>query len=430
MGVEPLTALGLGPQTFIAVYDGHGGAEASAYLWQRLHMNVAEALEEAAPQIAAALEEDRDAEHREVEQIVHSALNNGSSPLENDAEYTTGETDPASDADIFAPVGGMTGDEAEEGRRIAGQGGAGGVGDPGMANLGGGQSSPSNSLAGGNFELTPPTHPPPPPPTCDAAPPPALVNGAHTGGGQACGTGEVMGLPGVPTIEVEGKNEVDGKREDHETKSWAGVDEPPANLSSGGMGAGEWRWEGRESTASVAMVPRPVGAAVSTEKQSSAPSLPEEWLLGARALAGADKLAPSEGMGSSLQAPVEGREGSRELVAGGEAASGVQNERDGAGGALGGSSIERTISSLRALGCCAFDSDSTSGDMPWVHGRDSPAPTSSEVRSRAQSPGGGPSRSLATAGLPAEGESGGRVSQKHDRKGGMEQEQLTTAVDR
>ncbi|CAN0378238.1 unnamed protein product, partial [Laminaria digitata] len=66
MGVEPLAALGLGPQTFLAVYDGHGGYETSAFLWQRLHVAIAEVLEESTPLIARALQEDRAAERAEV----------------------------------------------------------------------------------------------------------------------------------------------------------------------------------------------------------------------------------------------------------------------------------------------------------------------------------------------------------------------------
>ncbi|CAN0389003.1 unnamed protein product, partial [Discosporangium mesarthrocarpum] len=37
MDIAPLTALGLGPQTYMAVYDGHGGGEASSFLWRHLH---------------------------------------------------------------------------------------------------------------------------------------------------------------------------------------------------------------------------------------------------------------------------------------------------------------------------------------------------------------------------------------------------------
>ncbi len=54
MGVEELNAVGLSPQTYMAVYDGHGGIEAADYLWQHLHVNIADALGCAAPRIVAA----------------------------------------------------------------------------------------------------------------------------------------------------------------------------------------------------------------------------------------------------------------------------------------------------------------------------------------------------------------------------------------
>ncbi|CAM9167736.1 unnamed protein product [Phaeothamnion confervicola] len=58
MAAPRLAALGLAPQTFVAVYDGHGGGEASAFLWQHLHHNVSAALDRAADAIAAALQDD------------------------------------------------------------------------------------------------------------------------------------------------------------------------------------------------------------------------------------------------------------------------------------------------------------------------------------------------------------------------------------
>ncbi len=56
MGVRELNAMGLSPQTYMAIYDGHGGVEAAEYLWQHLHVNVADALGRAAPRIAAAVQ--------------------------------------------------------------------------------------------------------------------------------------------------------------------------------------------------------------------------------------------------------------------------------------------------------------------------------------------------------------------------------------
>ena len=48
------TTPGLAPQTWMAVYDGHGGDEASAFLQQRLHMEVSLSLGRAAPRLIEA----------------------------------------------------------------------------------------------------------------------------------------------------------------------------------------------------------------------------------------------------------------------------------------------------------------------------------------------------------------------------------------
>lgn len=45
LGVRSLKRFGLAPQTFAAVFDGHGGEEASAYLSRHLHVNLRKALE-------------------------------------------------------------------------------------------------------------------------------------------------------------------------------------------------------------------------------------------------------------------------------------------------------------------------------------------------------------------------------------------------
>jgi serine/threonine protein phosphatase PrpC len=44
-GIRALKRFGLAPQTFAAVFDGHGGEEASAYLSRHLHLNLKRALE-------------------------------------------------------------------------------------------------------------------------------------------------------------------------------------------------------------------------------------------------------------------------------------------------------------------------------------------------------------------------------------------------
>lgn len=40
LNLHGLTGSVLWPQTFAAVYDGHGGGEASEYLWSNLHVKV------------------------------------------------------------------------------------------------------------------------------------------------------------------------------------------------------------------------------------------------------------------------------------------------------------------------------------------------------------------------------------------------------
>lgn len=40
LSLHGLTGSVLWPQTFAAVYDGHGGGEASEYLWSNLHVKV------------------------------------------------------------------------------------------------------------------------------------------------------------------------------------------------------------------------------------------------------------------------------------------------------------------------------------------------------------------------------------------------------
>lgn len=40
LGLARLRRSSLWPQTFAAVYDGHGGGQASEYLWGNLHVKV------------------------------------------------------------------------------------------------------------------------------------------------------------------------------------------------------------------------------------------------------------------------------------------------------------------------------------------------------------------------------------------------------
>jgi serine/threonine protein phosphatase PrpC len=54
MAVADLKGPHLWPQTFLAVFDGHGGAQASEYLWDNLHLKIAESLHNRAAQLSTA----------------------------------------------------------------------------------------------------------------------------------------------------------------------------------------------------------------------------------------------------------------------------------------------------------------------------------------------------------------------------------------
>jgi serine/threonine protein phosphatase PrpC len=54
MAVADLKGPHLWPQTFLAVFDGHGGAQASEYLWDNLHLKIAESLHNRAAQLNSA----------------------------------------------------------------------------------------------------------------------------------------------------------------------------------------------------------------------------------------------------------------------------------------------------------------------------------------------------------------------------------------
>lgn len=56
LDIAPLNSINFSPQSFFGVYDGHGGAQASAYLSQYLHINVADALLGIADDLNAELE--------------------------------------------------------------------------------------------------------------------------------------------------------------------------------------------------------------------------------------------------------------------------------------------------------------------------------------------------------------------------------------
>lgn len=421
MGVEPLTALGLGPQTFLGVYDGHGGAEASAFLWQRLHVAVAEALEEAAPRITAALQQEKEAERKEASAVgMSGAL--GAVPDCYDIDEAVA---------AVAEVGRGGGGEA---MRCADRddGGGSGVG------VGGGGWLTPTFFSSGNKGLVLPIPPVAPAPTGGVAAggggDPAAEDraaGRDTGlsvGGAGSGTGtrggEELGAGGGGGVNQTSPQRVHGV--------------------NGGSDGREWRWGSREPTAMTA-VPSQERVAIATERQSSAPSLPQEWLLGARAMADSGARAllsmsgcdgDGDGVGALPDCGGSVEEGGRkdwDFAAGGEAASGVHTEKDGAGGMQGGSCVDIADGSADYPATSSGGTNncwmSGSGGMRWDSGRESPFPPSGG-RSGAQSPGGGPSRSLATAGLPAEGGGGTRSSGSTRGSRSMLQEERPTAVDR
>ncbi|KAG5180400.1 phosphatase 2C-like domain-containing protein [Tribonema minus] len=57
MAVAGLTGTHLWPQTFVGVFDGHGGAQASEYLWDNLHLRLADSLQARAGELSAAAAE-------------------------------------------------------------------------------------------------------------------------------------------------------------------------------------------------------------------------------------------------------------------------------------------------------------------------------------------------------------------------------------
>lgn len=74
LNIAPLNIASLSPQSFFGVYDGHGGAQASLYLSQNLHVNVASALLLAATPIREASAEDASREDMHPELNVGAAV--------------------------------------------------------------------------------------------------------------------------------------------------------------------------------------------------------------------------------------------------------------------------------------------------------------------------------------------------------------------
>ena len=56
LNMSALSVRDLSPQSFFGVFDGHGGAEASSYLSQNLHINVADGLQRVADDLLSVLE--------------------------------------------------------------------------------------------------------------------------------------------------------------------------------------------------------------------------------------------------------------------------------------------------------------------------------------------------------------------------------------
>lgn len=213
--------------------------------------------------------------------------------------------------------------------------------------------------------------------------------------------------------------------------------------------------EVRASEAAVAASCMSLPKSSPSESVSSAPSLPEEWLIGARAMqanrARASSSSPRCGGGAAAAAAASATAvAARRLssddaryggsventlgydvggagtipAAGGEAARGVGAEMDGASGHGGGAAGATAAAGGGDVGGGSGDrAIKLAGEEGGDSGMASPPSTGS--RSGVQSPGGGPSRSMATAGLPAEGGGGG-----FRESAWQERQRTTTAVDR
>ncbi|CAN0439808.1 unnamed protein product [Ectocarpus sp. 12 AP-2014] len=334
MGVESLTSLGLGPQTFLAVYDGHGGGEASTFLWQRLHVAIAEALEDSTSRIEEALQQDRAAER-----LATFGSSGGGGQATRCDDW---------DGDATTPAGGGW--------------------------------TPSAVFSSSNGGPTPPN------PSVESLLH-ALAMAASSGAGSE--------------DEPRSGDAVAGRGELR-----LGCDMAPACKDSG-----------ESSPRRPPVLP-------------TAPSLPPEWLFGAREVV-ANATCSDEAAAAAAAAPTgvqeegpqhdppsrsgaasdTGSEGDAAAAAGGDAASGVCTETAGGGQA---EDPRRQEADGRAGG-----DEKTFGvpSKPPLH-------SGSGRQSGAQSPGGGPSRPLASAGLPAE-RGGGTVARESVAK-----QRAPTAVDR
>lgn len=425
--MEPLARLGLGPQTFLGVYDGHGGSEASQFLWRRLHEVVAEALEEATPQVAEALRQDRAAERE-------SLFGSGGGAEAKRCEDWDCRDRFDFDVDVSC-YGDHHINNHHEGVRVGverGQAGrtAGGVWASSSAFF---SCSSSSSREPG----VPPLRPPVPVPSQHAA-----VHSAPPAGGSltrcssprpdSVAPAVPLPLPADNTTEesISASPSEEGPKEEaregnvRDARSW----------SSGAVGV--------NVSVDVDVRSRSSSAGFSGRGGSSAPCLPLEWLLGARAAAAAPRPSCSggdanDGVGGEHVAVLAGQQTGTVASDGGIAVAGelaeggvfdeqctgvvVVNSRGCSGGAPHQQAVGVGGGEAASGVCTNTETSGTVKDRPvgggggrgysrrGVSGEDrvggvfDGAVVAWPRRGGAQSPGGGPSRPLATAGLPAEG---------------------------
>lgn len=432
MGIEPLTALGLGPQTFLGVYDGHGGAEASAYLWQHLHHAIEEALEEAAPRIAAALQQDRETARKEATgEVAPSPMSN----YDTESICTSGQSGISRSGGVVEALRCTDGNVDDDGC---------GGGDAMLSSPGPGP--PLSVFASCSKDLI--LQSPLARPTAGAASPSALAEESlrQVDRDAARGEGKVTF---VDYRGVSAAGGMEGKQVPLSSSSLSPLVEGETQKDNSGGGGDVDRRDGlrnREASKSVSpqALKRRAAAKVVETKRYSAPSLPKEWLLGARA-AQTGGGSWSGGKTPAQSAPplptswgVYGWDFDPSAGAGGEAASGVRAKTDGAGGQRGGgdragaideSQVVNLVSASGDEICLANEGRRLGGGMLGDTGRESPLPPS-RGRSGAQSPGGEPSKSLTTAGFPAERGGGGAVRRWQKDSKDVEKKSRVTAVDR
>lgn len=284
--------------------------------------------------------------------------------------------------------------------------------------------------------------PPPPPPTTSATAAASrseedAAGGAPGGWGQQQReAGVVSDLPrSAPTTDVGDDNSAGpGDGRDSKALRW-GYD--PAGAAAG---------VGVKSCVCGPMEAQPV---------STAPSLPVEWLFGAREIANAVRSGSSSnnkkggGEDTALEAQSsaglelgkgvtsDGAGGdtlpaAAAAAAGGDAASGVVcTEKDGAGGVQGGAGAggQTADGGAGAFAGAGTGGSEGEGEANRDFGVASPPPSSgSWFQSGLQSPGGGPAGPMPSAGRPAEGGGGGVAHE--GGAGGQDRQKAPSAVDK